>query len=164
MLIRLTRRSFKIELVEVKARKTMNKPDGALNAHIENQLKETERFLRHRVLPLEGSRIDSELQWVRAVSLMHFYAERAVYAGRISREKLPEIHVSIAKLGETPVEPKYELTGYVVTLNAGGTEPVVAREHAKIHYLTAESLQDLGFQTDFGVQPAVDSKLRTADE
>jgi hypothetical protein len=86
MLIRLTRRSFKIELVEVKARKTMNKPDGALNAYIENQLKETERFLRHRVLPLEGSRIDSELQWVRAVSLMHFYAERAAYAGRISRE------------------------------------------------------------------------------
>ncbi|MDA7843783.1 hypothetical protein N9A16_01125 [Pontimonas sp.] len=149
MLVRVSRRSLKIELVEVKARKSLNKPDGALNAHIEDQLEETERFLSSRVLPLGDSRIDSELQWVRAVSLLHFYAERAAYAGRITKEKLPEIHASISKLGAARVEPSYTLTGYVVTLNSGGTDPVVARGRTKIHYLTAESLQDLGFTTDF---------------
>jgi DNA phosphorothioation-dependent restriction protein DptH len=149
MLIRVTRRSLKIELVEVKARKSLNKPDGALNAHIEDQLIATESFLQSRVLPLGDSRIDAELQWVRTVSLLHFYAERAAYAGRIDRENLRDIHAAISKLGENPVEPSYTLTGYVVTLNSGGTDPVVAREKAKIYYLTADSLQALGFTTDF---------------
>lgn len=149
ILVRVTRRSFKIELVEVKARKSLNKPDGALNAHIEDQLKATETFLQSRVLPLGDSRIDAELQWVRTVSLLHFYAERAAYAGRIQKENLQDIHAAISKLGENPVQPKYTLTGYVVTLNSGGTDPVVARERAKIHYLTADSLQELGFTTDF---------------
>jgi len=149
MLIRVTRRSLKIELVEVKARKSLNKPDGALNAHIEDQLIATESFLQSRVLPLGDSRIDAELQWVRTVSLLHFYAERAAYAGRIDRENLRDIHAAISKLGENPVEPNYTLTGYVVTLNSGGTDPVVAREKAKIYYLTADSLQALGFTTDF---------------
>lgn len=149
MLVRVTKRSLKIELVEVKARKSLNKPDGALNAHIEDQLNETERFLRSRVLPFGDSRIDSELQWVRTVSLLHFYAERAAYAGRIKRDHLGDIHAAISRLGENPQQPKYTLTGYVVTLNSGGTDPVVVRGDTKIHYLTADRLQDLGFTTDF---------------
>ena len=149
MLVRVTKRSFKVELVEVKARKSLNKPDGALNAHIEDQLKETERFLRSRVLPMDDSRIDSELQWVRTVSLLHFYAERAAYAGRIQKDNLADIHAAISRLGENPQEPKFTLTGYVVTLNSGGTDPVVVRGDTKIHYLTADHLQDLGFTTDF---------------
>ena len=149
MLVRVTKRSFKIELVEVKARKSLNKPDGALNAHIEDQLNETERFLRSRVLPIGESRIDSELQWVRTVSLLHFYAERAAYAGRIQKNHLGDIHAAISRLGDNPQEPKYTLTGYVVTLNSGGTDPVVVRGNAKIHYLTADRLQELGFTTDF---------------
>lgn len=161
MLVRITRRSFKIELVEVKARKSLNKPDGALNAHIEDQLNETERFLKSRVLPVGDSRIDSELQWVRTVSLLHFYAERAAYAGRIHKDQLADIHAAISRLGENPQEPKYTLTGYVVTLNSGGTQPVVPRGNVEIHYLTADRLQDLGFTTDFdstGFSGSEDSK------
>lgn len=150
MLIRLTRRSFKIELVEVKARKALLKPDGALNEHIESQLVATRDFLNERVLPKNGLRVDAELQWVRATSLLHFYAERAKYAGRLDNERLEELHSLIARLGENPVEPQYTLTGYVVTLDSGGTDHKVSRPNANIYYLTADRLEGIGFTTEFG--------------
>lgn len=153
MLIRLTRRSFKVELVEVKARKAMHKPDGSLNEHIENQLVATKNFLGERVLPVGGSRVDAELQWVRATSLLHFYADRAAYAGRLSPQRLDEMHNLIARLGENPVEPQYTLTGYVVTLDSGGTDHKVARPNANIYYLTADRLEGIGFTTEFGPTP-----------
>ena len=154
MLVRLTRRSFKIELVEVKARKSMNSPDAALNIKIENQVTETQRYLSSTVLPTHLGRVDSEIQWVRAISLLYFYAERAAFAGRMTQEKLLETQALISRLAENPVEPQYSLTGYVVTLDAGKTDENFKRGDVRIRYLTANALSDLGFTTHFEAEVA----------
>lgn len=145
MLVRLTGRSFKIELVEVKNRKGNALP-RILSDHIGNQLCQTEKVIFQRYFGSDETRLDSELQWSKFTSMLHFYADRAHSLGQINIEKLTDLHKLIDRLEETRQSPEVSKRGYVISLMGEQGFPEFSGD-VSIAVLTQRELGQIGMTT-----------------
>ena len=145
MLVRLTGRSFKIELVEVKNRKGAVIP-RILSDHIGEQLRQTEKVVYQRYFESNEVRLDSELQWSKFTSMLHFYADRAHALGQASAEKLAELHRIIDRLEETKQSPEISKRGYVISLMGKQGFPEFSGD-VPIAVLTQRELGQIGMTT-----------------
>jgi DNA phosphorothioation-dependent restriction protein DptH len=145
MLVRLTGRSFRVELVEVKNRRGIILP-RVLSDHIGEQLRETEKVLVERYFESDGGRLDSELQWSKLTSLLHFYADRAFHLGQVKFEKLAELHKLIDRLEESRQAPEITKRGYVISLMGKQGFPEFSGD-IPIAVLTQQELGQIGMTT-----------------
>lgn len=144
ILARVKANSFKLELIEVKARATAAVVDPELNKHIADQLIETRRLLLSTVFASQSERPDSQLQWARALSLLHFYADRAIRNGQFSPSAAGKIHSLINKLEDSPDKPIISMAGYVVSVDEGDAPEPIKRDDVTIKYLRAADVRQLG--------------------
>lgn len=147
ILARVTSKSFKLELVEVKARASAATVDAELNKHIADQLVETRRLLLSTVFASSTDRPDSQLQWARALSLLHFYADRSIRNNHFSESSASQIHHLINKLEENPQKPEISMAGYVVSMDEGDAPKPIERDNVRIKYLRAADVKQLGKTT-----------------
>ena len=145
MLVRLTGRSFKIELVEVKNRKGIALP-RILSDHIGEQLRQTEKVIFQRYFGSDETRLDSELQWSKFTSMLHFYADRAHSLGQMNIEKLADTHKLIDRLEETHQSPEVSKRGYVISLMGEQGFPEFSGD-VSIAVLTQRELGQIGMTT-----------------
>lgn len=145
MLVRLTGRSFKIELVEVKNRKGNALP-RILSDHIGEQLRQTEKVIFQRYFGADETRLDSELQWSKFTSMLHFYADRAHSLGQIGIEKLADQHKLIDRLEESHQSPEVTKRGYVISLMGEQGFPEFSGD-VSIAVLTQRELGQIGMTT-----------------
>jgi len=115
LVVRLTARSFNLEVIEVKYRKNAQ-ASTALRDHIVDQIDFTINTLHRSMFDLDNPRIDAELQWARFASLLHFYAEKAASNGLVSVDKLDDIHRYIDRVAEHREIPQIKRSGYVISL------------------------------------------------
>ena len=144
ILARIKSNSFKLELIEVKARASAAVVDPELNKHIADQLIETRRLLLSTVFAMPSERPDSQLQWARALSLLHFYADRAIRNGHFSTTAASKIHSLINKLEDNPDKPIISMAGYVVSVDEGDAPEPIKRDDVTIKYLRAADVRQLG--------------------
>lgn len=145
LLVKITRRSFKIECVEVKSRQAALLPQ-ALADLIVDQVSATRRVLENRFFASDPPRVDRELQRTRLNSLLHYYADRSVLSGLINADEIEEIHRQIDRIEEQSINPEISMKGYVIALAASAGFPDHHRG-VPIAVLTANELGECGFST-----------------
>jgi hypothetical protein len=145
MLVRVTSRSFRIELIEVKNRGRGVVP-RILCDQVGNQLRETENVLRERYFNTEETRLDRELQWAKLSSLLHFYADRAYHLGQIDGVRIQELHRQLDRLEETRQAPEITKRGYVISLSGVEGFPEFSGD-IPIAVLTQQELGQIGMTT-----------------
>ncbi len=153
ILVRVGQRSFKIEYVEVKARKRAQLPQNLADV-IVDQLEGTEQLLRSRVFATDPAREDAPLQWARWAGLLHYYADRSASHGFIQQDRLFDLHRYIDRIEEQREQPDVSLRGFVVSVEGDAGFPRKVRD-VPITVLTATELGRLGFTTMFEAQERV---------
>ncbi|NDO88495.1 helicase HerA domain-containing protein [Cellulosimicrobium composti] len=114
LLVRIGQRSFKIECVEVKARKEAHLPEN-LAERIVAQVEDTRRLLASRFFS-DPPRVDSDLQRARLASLLHYYADRSHANGIIAAERIADIHRYIDRVSENRENAVITTQGYVISM------------------------------------------------
>lgn len=147
LLVRVGQRSFRIECVEVKARREAALPQ-ALADRIAEQLTDTRSLLTTRFFATDPPRIDGELQRARLTNLLHYYADRAAAHQLIDASRLSEIHKWIDRIEEQQENPEISLRGYVIAL--GGDEGFPSRyQDIPMSIITARELGEVGLSGVF---------------
>lgn len=145
LLVRVGQRSFRIECVEVKARREAVLPQ-ALADRIADQLLDTRKLLQARYFAADPPRVDGELQRARLANLLHYYADRACLHKLIDSERLVDIHRYIDRVEEQQENPDITMRGYVIALDGDEGFPRRHRD-IPIAVLTAQELGRVGFTT-----------------
>jgi DNA phosphorothioation-dependent restriction protein DptH len=145
ILVRVGQRSFKIEYIEVKARRRAQLPQ-ALADVIVDQLEGTEQLLRTRIFATDPAREDAPLQWARWAGLLHYYADRSASHGFIPENRLFDVHRYIDRIEEQREQPDVSLRGFVVSVEGDAGFPRRVRD-VPITVLTSRELGRLGFTT-----------------
>ncbi|WP_406075319.1 helicase HerA domain-containing protein [Micromonospora sp. NBC_01638] len=145
LLVRVGQRSFRIECVEVKARREAFLPQ-ALADRIADQLMDTRKLLQARYFATDPPRVDGELQRARLANLLHYYADRASVHKLIDSARLVDIHRYVDRIEEQQENPDITMRGYVIALDGDEGFP---RKHRDIPMavLTAQELGRVGFTT-----------------
>ena len=151
LLLRLTQTGHNIEFLEVKARS--GNIDNKLFKTMAFQVEQTHDLIKNRLFGKEQPRVDSELQWARWSSLLHFYADRASLHGYIEAAKLMEIHSFIDRIEINKESPTVTKSGYVVSVQGKPADVPANFESLKLHLLNATQFEDMGFTTEFGKPP-----------
>jgi len=147
LLLRLTQTSHSIEFLEVKARS--GNIDAKLFKTMAFQVDQTHDLIKNRLFGNEQPRVDSELQWARWCSLLHFYADRAGLHGYIGEAKLMEIHSFIDRIEINKESPTVSKSGYIVSVQGKQADVPDSFESLKLHLLNATQFEDMGFTTEF---------------
>ncbi|MDN4489693.1 ATP-binding protein [Demequina sp. SYSU T00068] len=144
LLVRIGQRSFKIECVEVKARKEAYLPD-ALAERIVEQVEDTRRLLASRFFS-DPPRVDSDLQRARLASLLHHYADRAHANGIVASERIADIHRYIDRVSENRENADISTQGYVISIEG---DHGFKRKYndTPMTVITGAALTDVGFTT-----------------
>ena len=150
LIIRLGPRSFKIELIEVKARRKAQLPQALADA-IADQLLSTQDLLQRKLFRGESPRIDASLQWARFAGLLHFYADRSASNGFIDQGRIEEVHRFIDRIEAQQEAASISLRGFVVSLSGNAGFPKKVRG-VPITVLTNAELGKLGFTTMMGAE------------
>ncbi|MBO0898943.1 ATP-binding protein [Cellulomonas sp. zg-ZUI199] len=145
LLVRVHRGGLRIECVEVKSRKAAALP-LQLADDIVDQLEETRRLLVARFFAVDPPRVDAALQRARLAGMLHYYADRAVVNGTLSKEKLADTHKLIDRHLEAWAPVEISMHGYVISLNGAEGVPTQHRQ-VPISVLTAADLGQAGFST-----------------
>ncbi|GAB3277719.1 hypothetical protein GCM10027589_03590 [Actinocorallia lasiicapitis] len=145
LLVQVTRRSLRIECIEVKGRGAAQLPTS-LADEIVDQLENTERVLRRQFFMTDPPRLDGALQRTRLAGLLHHYAERSARYGLLPADKLPETHRNIDRIEESVEPPEISMKGFVISPDGTGGFPAKHR-NVSIAVLTAEDLGQAGFTT-----------------
>ncbi|GAA3448855.1 helicase HerA domain-containing protein [Dactylosporangium matsuzakiense] len=147
LLVRVGQRSFRIECVEVKARREAALPQ-ALADRIAEQLIDTKSLLLTRFFATDPPRIDGELQRARLTNLLHYYADRAAAHRLVGANRIDDVHKWIDRIEEQQENPEITLRGYVIAL--GGDEGFPGRhQRIPMSVITARELGEVGFSTTF---------------
>lgn len=146
ILVELLDNSYRINLVEVKAR--TGDPESTLPLVMESQVNQTEVILKNRIFENQGeTRFDSDLQWARWAGLIRFYAERAKLRSELDSSLYPEI-VRMANLIESEkLVPDIQKTGYIVSLNTTKASIPNRIGDMDLVLLNGENLREQGFTT-----------------
>lgn len=160
ILVRVGQRSFKIEYIEVKARRRAQLPQ-ALADVIVDQLEGTEQLLRSRVFAADPAREDAPLQWARWSGLLHYYADRSASHGFISQDRLFDLHRYIDRIEENREQPDVSLRGFVVSVEGDVGFPRRVRD-VPITVLTSQELGRLGFTTMIEAQEREERPISVA--
>ena len=163
LLVQVTRSSFRLECVEVKARKRSHLPQ-ALADDIADQVIDTQNLLMSRYFATDPPRDDAPLQWARWASLLHYYADRAAAHGLINADRITDIHKHVDRIEDKREIPQIALRGFVVSLEGDAGFPRMVRD-VPIAVLTAAELGRLGFTTmiDIQMREVVKDNPATAD-
>ena len=147
LLVRVGQRSFRIECVEVKARREAALPQ-ALADRIAEQLTDTRSILTTRFFATDPPRIDGELQRARLTNLLHYYADRAAAHQLIDANRVTDVHKWIDRIEEQKENPEISLRGYVIAL--GGDEGFPSRyQDIPMSVITAQELGEVGLSAVF---------------
>jgi DNA phosphorothioation-dependent restriction protein DptH len=147
LLLRFTQTSHSIEFLEVKARS--GNIDAKLFKTMAFQVDQTHDLIKNRLFGKEQPRVDSELQWARWCSLLHFYADRAGLHGYIGDAELMEIHSFIDRIEINKESPTVSKSGYIVSVQGKQADVPDSFESLKLHLLNATQFEDMGFTTEF---------------
>lgn len=145
ILVRVGQRSFKIEYIEVKARRRAQLPQALADTIVE-QLESTQELLNSLVFAQDPAREDAPLQWARWAGLLHYYADRSGANGFIDPDRLEDLHRYIDRVEEQRQQPDVSLRGFVVSVEGAAGFPRKVRD-VPITVLTAHELGRLGFTT-----------------
>jgi DNA phosphorothioation-dependent restriction protein DptH len=146
---------YQIELVEVKARTGI--VPNTLPLHMAKQTERTWNQLRDLLFEKKNSRIDSDLQWSRWNSLLHFYLDRATNNGFVDETSVHQLHAQIEKICRAKRAPDVIRTGYVVNLDQATALSDAEVAGMQLRYLNADLLKEAGF-TVFDSDSGSDSR------
>ncbi|MBU2663384.1 DUF87 domain-containing protein [Actinoplanes bogorensis] len=156
LLVRVSQRAFRIECVEVKARREAALPQ-ALADSIAEQLTDTKSLLVTRFFAIDPPRIDGELQRARLTNLLHYYADRAAAHHLVDANRITDLHKWIDRIEEQQENPEITMRGYVIAL--GGDEGFPARHNdIPMTVITARELGKVGFSTIYEAPPPKSSQ------
>lgn len=134
---------YQIELVEVKARTGV--VPNTLPLHMAKQTERTWNQLRDLLFEKKNSRIDSDLQWSRWNSLLHFYLDRATNNGFVDETSVHQLHSQIEKICRAKRSPDVLRTGYIVNLDQASSLSDAEVAGMQLRYLNADLLKEAGF-------------------
>ena len=137
--------SYKLDLVEVKARKGRYVAD--LPIWMKNQLDNTESLLNKLLFSEDANRVDRDVQWSRWISLLHFYLDRSHIHGTILTENVDKLHNLIEIIGENQQPPVFNKLGFIVSLEAEAREDQQIDHDYKVIILSEERLSQDGWTT-----------------
>lgn len=144
LLVRIGQRSFKIECVEVKARKEAHLPE-ALADRIVDQVEDTRRLLASRFFS-DPPRVDADLQRARLASLLHYYADRAYANGIVAPDRIADIHRYIDRVSENRENAVITTQGYVISME-GDHGFKHKYNDTPMTVITGAALTSIGFTT-----------------
>jgi DNA helicase HerA-like ATPase len=146
MLVKLAEDAYSIQLIEVKTRKGADVED--LIPVMRNQLQNTEALLNKVIFNGKDGRVDSDLQWARWSSLLHFYLDRSRLHGNFQAgEDIAQMHTFIESLCERQIAPSISKSGYIVSLNAEAHNIYDENDAYQLHVLNEEMLASSGWTT-----------------
>lgn len=148
LLLRFTPTGHNIEFLEVKARS--GNIDAKLFKAMAFQIEQTHDLIKNRLFGKDQPRVDSELQWARWCSLLHFYADRASLHGYIDPAELMNIHSFIDRVEINKESPIVTKSGYIVSVQGKPADVPTNFDSVKLHLLNASQFEDMGFTTEFG--------------